>query len=222
MIDTVSVKPSSNDDGRAGAASASRGRRSPDESRELIIAGARRVLERKTVAEVTVGDVMEATPLGRSSFYVHFEDLFALWQAMLEENVPLFLAPVEPFLADPSAETLELAIHQLVDVWYPNRRWWGELVGSAMAGGSRLGQQWRATELDLWGPTIGTLIPPDAPVLAGGVAPEAVGRRVVLLILASLAEVAHDDEIDVPGLAATLSAIAGTLFYGAAEARAGG
>lgn len=194
-----------------------RARRSPEESRALVVEGARGALASKTVADVTVSDVMDGTPLGRSSFYVHFADLHELWQALLEENVHLFLEPVKPYLEAPSRQTLRQAVHGLVEVWYPNRRWWGELVGSAMAGGSRLGQAWRRTELDLWGPTVGALVPPDAPVLRAGATAEEAGRRVVLLILASLAEVAHDDHIDVEQLGTTLDAIAQALFYGPPE-----
>ncbi len=195
--------------------SAARSRRSLEESRDLILDGARRVLETTTVADVTVGDVMAETPLGRSSFYVHFAELHDVWQALLEGNVSLFVEPVKPYLEVPSRETLGVAIRGLVDVWYPNRRWWGELVGSAMAGGSRLSRQWRRTELDLWGPTIGALVPADAPVVRAGAAREAAGRQIVLLLMATLAEVAHDDHIDQVVLKDSLVALATAAFYGA-------
>lgn len=60
------------------------GRRSPEESTELILDAAQHLLWERPLGELTIGRLMAATPLGRSSFYVYFDGIDDLVARLLE------------------------------------------------------------------------------------------------------------------------------------------
>lgn len=55
-----------------------------EESTELILDAAQRLLWEVPLGELTVGALMAATPFGRSSVYVYFDDLEDLVARLLE------------------------------------------------------------------------------------------------------------------------------------------
>lgn len=60
------------------------GRRSPQQTKDEILDAARRMLWERPFRDLTVADLMEGTSVGRSSFYLHFEDRYALAAALLD------------------------------------------------------------------------------------------------------------------------------------------
>jgi AcrR family transcriptional regulator len=60
-------------------------RHAPDEARRLIVEGAVRFLSARPYREMTVGDLMDGTPLSRPAFYRYFDDLPRLILALLDE-----------------------------------------------------------------------------------------------------------------------------------------
>lgn len=62
-----------------------RGRRRPEQTRAEILDAACAFLSERPFRELTVGRLMERTSVGRSSFYIHFSDLYALAAALLEQ-----------------------------------------------------------------------------------------------------------------------------------------
>lgn len=191
------------------------GRRTPDESRALIVAGARRALQEVGMGDLTVTTIMERTPLARPSFYVHFGDLDELILELLQQNVALFADPSAVWFEDPTPENMRIGLRQIVDVWYENRGWWGELVTAAMAPRRELASSWRTTEVDNWAPMIAALIPKDGPAVRAGASVDSVARFFVLLLFGVLAEKSVEDDLDLDQLAQELYAIGRTLFYGA-------
>lgn len=98
--------------------SAGTGRRSPEESRELILGAAQQLLWTVSLSELTVGSLMAATPLGRSSFYVYFEDLDDLVAKLLGRLEEALWQAARSWVdgpADPGG--LPAALGGVVDVW---------------------------------------------------------------------------------------------------------
>ncbi len=195
--------------------SGARGRRTPAQSRELVLDGARRALAEDGLAAMTVQGVMDRTPLGRSSFYVHFEDLEDVLAALVEANVALFLVPAAVWFDDPGRVTFQRSLARVVRTWEANRHWWGELIGASMAGRTALGQTWRRKEVDTWVRMVADHLPEHAPVLRHGIAPRDAARAFILMLFAVLVERSADDDVDLEALTASLIAAGMAMFYGA-------
>lgn len=197
-----------------GEQGTSTARRTPEESRALIVEGARLALADVGLGQITVSEVMERTALGRSSFYVHFRDIEELMLGLLEENVALFAGPSAVWFEDPTPENMVVALRQIVEVWSDNRGWWGELISGAMLPRKQLARDWRATEVDIWSPMIAALIPEDGPAIRSGATAEGVARSFVLFLFSSFADKSMDDEVDVEAVANEVTGIGLALFYG--------
>ena len=61
------------------------GRRTPEQTRAEILDAARAFLWDHPFRELTVGGLMDTTSVGRSTFYIHFSDVYELAAALLEE-----------------------------------------------------------------------------------------------------------------------------------------
>lgn len=96
----------------------STGRRSPAESTDLILDAAQRLLWEVPLAELTVGSLMAATPLGRSSFYVYFDDLDDLAAQLLGRLEQQLWLPATTWIEDPTDPSrLRRALDGVVAVW---------------------------------------------------------------------------------------------------------
>lgn len=99
----------------------SRVRRTPEESRREILTAAADALAEIPLAELTVGSLMDRTRLGRSSFYVHFDDIEDLVAAQLRELEEKLWEPaslwVEAAATDRDEQRLHDAVAGVVAVW---------------------------------------------------------------------------------------------------------
>lgn len=93
-------------------------RRSPEESTQLILDAAQRLLWERPLADLTVGALMDATPLGRSSFYVYFDGLDDLVARLLGRLEDALWEPARAWIdGPPGPEGLSPALTGVVDVW---------------------------------------------------------------------------------------------------------
>lgn len=95
------------------------GRRLPAESMNEILDAAERLLWERPLSQLTVGEVMAATSLGRSSFYVHFRDLHDLAGGLLARLEAELWEPAKLW-TDPDGDlegSLAAAIRGVVAVW---------------------------------------------------------------------------------------------------------
>jgi len=97
------------------------GRRSREEARSEILEAAERFLRERPLRELTVGDLMDRTSIGRSAFYVYFEDRYRLVAALLARLETDFLEAAASWLSDPSKPDpfprLRQALEATVAVW---------------------------------------------------------------------------------------------------------
>ena len=97
------------------------GRRSREEARAEILDVAEQFLRERSVGELTVGDLMERTTIGRSAFYAYFRDRYHLLAALLERLEAELVEAARPWLsgsghADPVAD-VRSALEGTVAVW---------------------------------------------------------------------------------------------------------
>lgn len=97
------------------------GRRSPQESTELILDAAQQLLWEIPLRDLTVGSLMAATPLGRSSFYVYFDHLDDLVAKLLGRLEDQLWQPARAWVegrAEPAEPAgLAAALDGVVQVW---------------------------------------------------------------------------------------------------------
>lgn len=99
----------------------STGRRSREEARAEILDVAEQFLRERSVGELTVGELMERTTIGRSAFYAYFRDRYHLLAALLERLEAELVEAARPWLsrsghADPLAD-VRSALEGTVAVW---------------------------------------------------------------------------------------------------------
>ena len=58
-------------------------RRSPDVARQEILAAAAFLLHTRPFRDITIGDIMERTKIGRSAFYVYFRDVYTVVECLM-------------------------------------------------------------------------------------------------------------------------------------------
>lgn len=108
----------SGEDGGGGGGS---GRRSREEARLEILDAAEQFLRERPLRELTVGDLMDRTSIGRSAFYVYFEDRYRLVGALLGRLETVFVEAATPWLSDPAKpdpfSRLREALEATVAVW---------------------------------------------------------------------------------------------------------
>lgn len=96
-------------------------RRSPDETRQEILGAARAFLWERPFREMTVGQLMEGTAVGRSTFYIHFHDVYELAAALLETiDNELERSTREGRSRFAFPQSMENALAGVVGVWQHN------------------------------------------------------------------------------------------------------
>jgi len=100
---------------------AARTRRRPQDAEREILDAAERLLRQASVADLSVASVMARTGLGRSSFYVYFNDVTELLRRLTERLEGEFFEVSSVWLADDSGlDTLDAARRStegIVDVY---------------------------------------------------------------------------------------------------------
>src|SRR5215216_1847166 len=95
-----------------------RERRRPEESEREILDAAEQFLRERPLSEITVGELMARTRLGRSSFY--FDDLYDLVARLLARLEPALWEPAERWIGGSEGlpeEYLRRALGGVVSVW---------------------------------------------------------------------------------------------------------
>jgi TetR/AcrR family transcriptional regulator, ethionamide resistance regulator len=97
-----------------------RERRRPEESEREILDAAEQLLRERPLSEITVGELMARTRLGRSAFYLYFGDLYDLVARLLARLESSLWEPAERWIEGsegPPEEDIRRAIGGVVSVW---------------------------------------------------------------------------------------------------------
>src|SRR5215216_3330122 len=97
-----------------------RERRRPEESEREILDAAEQFLRERPLSEITVGELMARTRLGRSSFYFYFDDLYDLVAGLLARLEAALWEPAERWIEGseaPPEEDIRRALEGVVSVW---------------------------------------------------------------------------------------------------------
>jgi len=103
-----------------------RERHRPEESEREILDAAEQLLRERALSEITVGELMARTRLGRSSFYLYFGDLYDLMARLLARLEAALWEPAERWIegweGPPEAEgspeeDIRRALGGVVSVW---------------------------------------------------------------------------------------------------------
>ena len=103
-----------------GVRKTKRERRRPEESEREILDAAEQFLRERPLSEITVGELMARTRLGRSSFYFYFDDLYDLVARLLARLEPALWEPAERWVGGSEGlpeEYLRRALEGVVSVW---------------------------------------------------------------------------------------------------------
>ncbi len=95
-------------------------RRRPEESEREILDAAEQLLRERPLSEITVGELMARTRLGRSSFYFYFRDLYDLVARLLARLEAALWEPAERWIEGsegPPEEDIRRALGGVVSVW---------------------------------------------------------------------------------------------------------
>jgi AcrR family transcriptional regulator len=95
-------------------------RHRPEESEREILDAAEQLLRERPLSEITVGQLMARTRLGRSSFYLYFDDLYDLVARLLARLEASLWEPAERWIEgteNPHEEDIRRAIGGVVSVW---------------------------------------------------------------------------------------------------------
>lgn len=94
-------------------------RRAPEITRREILDATAFLLSSRPFRELSVGAIMKRTEVGRSAFYAHFPDLYAVVEELLSEIRDEEIAYLEQWnneIADP-AESFQMVITNTVALW---------------------------------------------------------------------------------------------------------
>ncbi len=156
-------------------------RRTPDQSRELVLRGLQQALTKHGWGGLTVSRVMDETPLGRSSFYVHFDDLHDAAAALMATLTSLYDRPLRAFMdSDRTPAALLEGIRAAVEEGYAARAWLVPLLRAALADESGLLREHREATF------------PVAGRLVEAIPPSGARRRLGDAVAAALIADAHD------------------------------
>lgn len=96
-------------------------RRSPDETRREILDAAQQFLMGQPFRDLNVARLMDMTSVGRSSFYVHFDDLYGLAAALLHTLDEELEAVTRGGRQPPRfPQSLSVTLGSVVDFWERN------------------------------------------------------------------------------------------------------
>ena len=94
-------------------------RRTPEVTRREILEATAFLLSSRPFRELSVGDIMKRTEVGRSTFYAHFTDMYAVVEELLSEIRDEEIAHLEQWngdTADP-AESFRRMVTNTVALW---------------------------------------------------------------------------------------------------------
>jgi TetR/AcrR family transcriptional regulator, ethionamide resistance regulator len=97
-----------------------RERHRPEQSEREILDAAEQLLRERPLSEITVGELMARTRLGRSSFYLYFDDLYDLVARLLARLEAALWEPAERWIEGTEGspeEDIRRAIGGVVSVW---------------------------------------------------------------------------------------------------------
>jgi TetR/AcrR family transcriptional regulator, ethionamide resistance regulator len=97
-----------------------RERHRPEESEREILDTAEQLLRERPLSEITVGELMARTRLGRSSFYFYFGDLYDLVARLLARLEAALWEPAERWIEGSEGlpeEDIRRALGGVVSVW---------------------------------------------------------------------------------------------------------
>jgi AcrR family transcriptional regulator len=97
-----------------------RSRRPEGEARDALLAAAERLLAERLLAEITVGDLLEAAGVSRASFYFYFASKHDVVIALAERVVDEIALAARPWLERGDlapGEALRAALEGSLDVW---------------------------------------------------------------------------------------------------------
>ena len=88
-------------------------------ARQEILDAAAYLLHRQPFREISIGDLMEHTKIGRSAFYVYFKDIYAVVDELVREISDEILTYVEGWSAEATApdEALRAFVADTVNLW---------------------------------------------------------------------------------------------------------
>lgn len=136
-------------------------RRSPEVARKEIVDAAAWFLQRRPFREMTIGDLMSHTKIGRSAFYVYFKDVYGVVEALMAGFRDQVLTYFETWSADglPPDEALRLVLADTVNLWAVN----GPMIAAmieASVGDERLAEAF-AGITDLYQRTVADILERD-------------------------------------------------------------
>ena len=95
-------------------------RHRPEQSEREILDAAEQLLRERPLSEITVGELMARTRLGRSSFYFYFDDLYDLVARLLARLEASLWEPAERWIEGSEGfpeEDIRRALEGVVSVW---------------------------------------------------------------------------------------------------------
>jgi AcrR family transcriptional regulator len=94
-------------------------RRSPEVARQEIIDAAAYFLRQRPFREISIGDLMSHTKIGRSAFYVYFKDIYAVVEELVSGIRDQVLEYFKAWSATdlPPADAIRLFISDTVNLW---------------------------------------------------------------------------------------------------------
>lgn len=160
----------------------SRRRRTPEDAAGEILDAAERLLRERSLSQLTVGELMARTGLGRSSFYVYFRDLHDLAARLLARLEEELWRPAAQWTAGHTRgrDGLEEALRGVVDVWVRHGPVLRAVVEASLSD-ERVARLWREELMERFVDAVAARI--DAEVQAGGVAPLPTRETATALLL---------------------------------------
>jgi TetR/AcrR family transcriptional regulator, ethionamide resistance regulator len=105
-------------------------RRAPEVARQEILDAAAYLLHRLPFREISIGDLMEHTKIGRSAFYVYFKDIYAVVDELMAGVRDEVLAYAETWKTEdmPSDQALRAFLADTVNMWVVQ----GQMISAIM------------------------------------------------------------------------------------------
>lgn len=92
---------------------------------DAIGAATIRLLERMSLTDISVAQILEEAGISRATFYFYFESKFAVLSGLLENAMDDIFETVQPFLARPAGQApevaLERSIRAVTAAWHRHR-----------------------------------------------------------------------------------------------------
>lgn len=195
----------------------SHGRRTPEESRREILDAAGDALAVIPLVELTVGKLMNRTRLGRSSFYVHFDDIEDLVAALLGELEEKLWKPASLWIEAASSVRDEQRLHEavagVVAVWVEHGPVLRAITEAAMTN-PRIAALWRADLMERFVDAVAAGIADTRPAQRPAAPPREVATALLLMNERYLADrLGREPQHDPDEVTTTLTTIWAATVY---------